>query len=169
MDVYEKLETSKLDDDVKISVVLREAPTELRDNLPVNSPQFESTYNKLRLIIQAYLNSNNSWIANDFRNDTKELDPMEADRKGKSNGKGKGKSPLLHLLPRYFCHGSLVTHGVARSALSFRTRSTCCLGCRASSLCLSFCHCLCCCLCPCFSDAGIEFVFATENVVKDVA
>ena len=33
VDVYEKLATSKLDDDVKISVVLREAPTKLRDTL----------------------------------------------------------------------------------------------------------------------------------------
>ena len=57
VDVYEKLATSKLDDDVKISVVLREAPTKLRDNLLVNSQQSESNYNKLRAIIQAYLNS----------------------------------------------------------------------------------------------------------------
>ena len=57
VDVYEKLATSKLDEDVKISVVLREAPTKLRDNLLVNSQQFESNYNKLRAIIQAYLNS----------------------------------------------------------------------------------------------------------------
>ena len=71
VDVYEKLATSKLDDDVKISVVLREAPTKLRDNLLVNSQQFESNYNKLRAIIEAYLNSNKSWTANDFRNDTK--------------------------------------------------------------------------------------------------
>ena len=48
--VYENHATSKLDDDVKISVVLREAPTKLRDNLLVN-------YNKLRAIIRAYLNS----------------------------------------------------------------------------------------------------------------
>ena len=46
VDVYEKLATSKLDDYVKISVVLREAPTKLRDNLLVNSKQFESNYNK---------------------------------------------------------------------------------------------------------------------------
>ena len=58
--VHEKLATSKLDDDVKISVVLREAPTKLRDNLLVNSQQFESNNNKLRAIIQAYLNSNKS-------------------------------------------------------------------------------------------------------------
>ena len=57
VDVYEKLATSKLDDDVKISVVPREAPTKLRDNLLVNSQQFESNFNKLRAIIQAYLNS----------------------------------------------------------------------------------------------------------------
>ena len=58
VDVYEKLAASKLDDDVKISEVLREAPTKLRDNLLVNSQQFESNYNKLRAIIQAYLNTN---------------------------------------------------------------------------------------------------------------
>ena len=40
------LATSKLDDDVKISVVLREAPTKFRDNLLVNSQQFESNKNK---------------------------------------------------------------------------------------------------------------------------
>ena len=85
--------TSKLDDDVKISVVLREAPTKLRDNLLVNSQQFESNDNKLRATIQAYLNSNKIWTANDFRNDARESDPMEVDHssKGKSNGKGKGK------------------------------------------------------------------------------
>ena len=59
VDVYEKLATSKLDDDVKISAVLREAPTKLRDNLLVISQLFESNY-KLRAIIQAYLNSNKS-------------------------------------------------------------------------------------------------------------
>ena len=32
VDVTEKLATSKLDDDTKISVVLREAPTKLRDS-----------------------------------------------------------------------------------------------------------------------------------------
>ena len=74
-DVYEKLATSKLDDDVKISVVLREAPTKLRDNLLVNSQQFESNCNKLRAIIQAYLNTNKNWTAHDFRNYTKESDP----------------------------------------------------------------------------------------------
>ena len=60
VDVYEKLATSKLDDDVKISVVLREAPPKLRDNWLVISEQFESNYHKLRAIIQAYLNSNKS-------------------------------------------------------------------------------------------------------------
>ena len=97
--VYEKLTTSKLDGDddvVKISVVLREAPTNLRDNLLVNSQHFESNYKKLRAIIQAYLSSNKSWHANDLRNDTKESDPMEVDHmgkgKGKDNSKGKSKN-----------------------------------------------------------------------------
>ena len=57
VDVYENLSSSNLDDDVKIRVVLREAQ-KLRDHLLVNSQQFERTYNKLRAIIQAYLNTN---------------------------------------------------------------------------------------------------------------
>ena len=88
VDVYEYLSSSKLDDDVKISVVLREAPQKLRDYLLVNSQQFERNCGKLRAIIQAYLNTNKTWIANDFR----ETDPMAVDFIGKSKGKGKSKS-----------------------------------------------------------------------------
>ena len=80
-------QSSKLDDDVKISVVLREAPQKLRDHLLVNSQQFESNYNKLRALIQASLNTNKPWIANDFR----ETDPMEVDYMGKSKGKSKDR------------------------------------------------------------------------------
>ena len=74
-DVYENLSSSKLDDGVKISVVLREAPQKLRDPLLVNSQQFESKYNRLRAITQPFLNTNKTWIVNDFR----ETDPMEVD------------------------------------------------------------------------------------------
>ena len=88
VDVYENLSSSKLEDDVKISVVLREAPQKLRDRLLVNSQQFESNNNKLRAIIQAHLNTNKTWIVNDFR----ETDPMEVDHTGKDKGKGKSKS-----------------------------------------------------------------------------
>ena len=90
MDIYENLSSTKLDDDVKISVVLRECPQKLRDHLLVNSQQFESNYNKLRAIIQAYLNTNKTWIVNDFRKTV----PMDVDYIGKSKGKGnsKGKS-----------------------------------------------------------------------------
>ena len=86
------LSSTKLDDDVKISVVLRVSPQKLRDHLLVNSQQFESNYNKLRAIMQSYLNTNKTWIVNDFR----ETDPMDVDHigksKGKSKSKGKGKS-----------------------------------------------------------------------------
>ena len=87
MDIYENLSSTKLDDDVKISVVLRECPQKLRDHLLVNSQQFESNYNKLRAIIQAYLNTNKTWIVNDFR----EIVPMDMYYIGKSKGKGKCK------------------------------------------------------------------------------
>ena len=40
---------------------------------------------------QAYLSSNKSWIANDFRSDTKESDPKEVDCIGKGKDKGKNK------------------------------------------------------------------------------
>ena len=75
MDIYENLSSTKLDDDVKISVVLRECPQKLRDHLLVNSQQFESNHNKLRAIIQAYLTTNKTWIVNDFR----ETVPMDVD------------------------------------------------------------------------------------------
>ena len=98
MAIYENLSSTKLDDNVKISVVLRESPQKLREHLLVNSQQFESNYNKLRAIIQANLNTNKTWIVNDFR----ETDPMDVDHTGKSkcnsksgsDGKGnsKGKS-----------------------------------------------------------------------------
>ena len=88
MDIYENLSSTKRDDAVKISVVLRECPQKLRDHLLVNSQQFESNYNKLRAIIQAYLNTNKTWIVNDFR----ETVPMDVDYVGKSKGKGKSKS-----------------------------------------------------------------------------
>ena len=87
-EIYENLSSTKLDDDVKISVVLRECTQKLRDHLLVNSQQFESNYNKLRAIIQAYLNTNKTWIVNDFR----ETVPMDVDYMGKSKGKGKSKS-----------------------------------------------------------------------------
>ena len=89
VDIYENLSSTKLDDDVKISVVLRECPQKLRDHLLVNSQQFESNYNKLRATIQAYLNTNKTWIVNDFR----ETVPMDVDYIGKQRqGKGKSKS-----------------------------------------------------------------------------
>ena len=88
MDICENLSSTKLDDDVKISVVLRECPQKLRDHLLVNSHQFESNYNKLRAIIQAYLKTNKTWIVNDFR----ETVPMDVDYIGKSKGKGESKS-----------------------------------------------------------------------------
>ena len=87
-DIHENLSSTKLDDDVKISVVWRECRQKLRDHLLVNSQQFESNYNKLRAIIQAYLNANKTWIVNDFR----ETVPMDVDYIGKSKGKGKSKS-----------------------------------------------------------------------------
>ena len=67
--------------------MLREAPQKLRDHLLVNTQQFESNYNKLRAIIQAYLNTNKTWIVNDFR----ETDPMDVGHIGKSKSKGKSK------------------------------------------------------------------------------
>ena len=83
VDIYENLSSTKLDDDVKISVVLRECPQKLRDHLLVNSQQFESNYNKLGAIIEAYLNTNKTWIVNDFRCDGRGLDRQEQKQRQK--------------------------------------------------------------------------------------
>ena len=80
--------STKVDDDVKISVVLRESLQQLRDHLLVNSQQFESNYNKLRAIIQAYLNTNKTWIVNDFR----ETDPLDANHTGRARARAKAKA-----------------------------------------------------------------------------
>ena len=88
VDNYEHLSSTKLDDDVNISVVLRESPWKLGGHLLVNSQQFESNYNKLRAIIQAYLNTNKMWIVNDFFRDA---DPMDVDHKGKNKGKARAR------------------------------------------------------------------------------
>ena len=77
MDIYENLSSTKLDDDVKIIVVLRECPQKLRDHFLENFQQFESDYNKLRAIIQAYLNTNKTWIVNDFISDGRGLHRQE--------------------------------------------------------------------------------------------
>ena len=79
VDANEDLAASKLDDDVKIRVVWREAPSKLQDDLLVHTPQFVSNFNQLRAIIQSYANATKSWSANDFRSDTKESEPMEVD------------------------------------------------------------------------------------------
>ena len=88
VDVYENLSSTMLDDDVKISVVLRECPQKLRDHLLVNSQQFESDNNKLRAIIQTYLNTKKTWIVNDFR----ETVPMDLDLKARAKAKAKART-----------------------------------------------------------------------------
>ena len=70
-----------------MSVVLREVPEKLRDHLLVNSQQFESDYDRLKAIIQAFLNTNKTWIANDFS----ESDRMEVEHTSNGNSKGNGK------------------------------------------------------------------------------
>ena len=54
----------------------------------MNSQQFESNYKMLRAISQAYLNTNKTWIVNDFR----ETDPMDVDYIGKSKARAKARA-----------------------------------------------------------------------------
>ena len=79
VDVYQNLPSSQLDDVVKIGAVLREAPQKLRDHLLVKSQHFEEA------IIQAHLNTNKTWIANDFR----ETDPMKVYTSERAKAKAK--------------------------------------------------------------------------------
>ena len=63
---------------VKASVVIREAPLELRNNIFVNSHQFDKQYGQLQTVIQALLSSNKMLIVNDFRFEP-ELGPSPMD------------------------------------------------------------------------------------------
>ena len=65
---------------MKISVVLREALPKLRDHLLVNSEKFEGDYNKLKAIIQAYLNSNKD------RERLQRISPTEEQRQRQEQG-----------------------------------------------------------------------------------
>ena len=101
VEINQKLTGSKHDDGVKVSVVVREAPSKLRDNLLVNSQSFEGKYNQLHIVITSYLNSRTqTWTVGDFRNEAKRqpmdsgASPMDIDhisREGKNNGKGQDR------------------------------------------------------------------------------
>ena len=75
----EKLATSKLDDDVKnqhgVARGTDQTPRQLADEPTLNSPRATTT--SCEQSSRAYLNTNKNWTAHDFRNDTKESDPME--------------------------------------------------------------------------------------------
>ena len=62
VDMYENLAGPKLDEDVKIIVVMRETPMKLRDNVQDKPQQFETNF-KLRAVSQAFLNTNRKWKA----------------------------------------------------------------------------------------------------------
>ena len=97
--VYENLAGSKLDDDVKVSVAATRSTTKTsRQLVLVNSQQFDNDYTMLRSVIQTYLNSNNSWIANDlevtregqtWRKSTTWPRTAETEAKAKEKAKGE--------------------------------------------------------------------------------
>ena len=60
--VYENLAGPKPDENVKISLVTRETPMKLRDNVQEKPQQFETNF-KLRAVSQAFLNTNRKWKA----------------------------------------------------------------------------------------------------------
>ena len=62
VEIDEKPTGSKLDDDAKVCVVMREAPPKTRESLLVN-------YEQVDIVIQSYLNSNTGWAVVSFRND----------------------------------------------------------------------------------------------------
>ena len=64
---------------MKFSLVLREPPPQLRDNLLLNSSQLENNYTQLRSTIQTRLNLGKSCVVNGF-GDTKEPDPSKTEK-----------------------------------------------------------------------------------------
>ena len=131
----------------------------------MNSQQFESNDNKLRAIIQAYLNSNKRWTANDFRNDAKESDPMEVDHLGKGKGKdtdkdkdkdsSKGKGKANERSPTNKTKSATCAKGhFARDCWSRANQDRTVNEVEGAKV-------------DC--DAGKEFVLAIENVIQDVS
>ena len=119
----------------------------------MNSQQFEINYNKVRVIIHAYLNSNKSWIANDFRSDTKEIDPMEVDYMDRSRGRGRGNEAKSDKQDKECYVGGKKGHFARDSWSRINQDKTVneVEGAKADA------------------DATKELVFMTENVVKDVS
>ena len=83
VDIYENLSSTKLDDDVKISVVLRECPQKLRDHLLVNSQQFESSKSNGK-------SKGKSGSNGKGKSKGKSKDRNQGKGKSKNNSKGKG-------------------------------------------------------------------------------
>ena len=95
MDIYKNLSSTKLDDDVKISVVLRECPQELRDHLLVNSQQFESNYKQLMNV--DYISKSKGESGSNSKGRAKERAriAIKQRQKARSTTKAKAKEKLL--------------------------------------------------------------------------
>ena len=90
--MYENLVGAKLDEDVKISVVIRETPMKLRDHVQDKPQQFETNF-KLRAV-STCLNTHRKWIADDLNEPDSGASPIAVDHTQTSNrpqGKLKGK------------------------------------------------------------------------------
>jgi hypothetical protein len=88
---YEDYTGRELDADIKIAVLLRQAPQALRTHLQINSNAFDNSFSQLEAVIQSYIQSRKLWNP---RDDNKGSKPMEVDwiqKGGKGKGKGKGK------------------------------------------------------------------------------
>jgi hypothetical protein len=83
---YEDYIGKELDQDIKIAVLLRQAPAALRMHLQINSNAFENSFAQLESVIQSYIQSRKLWNAAGDKGHK----PMEVDWVGKG-GKGKGK------------------------------------------------------------------------------
>ena len=140
MNMYD-LTGSKLDEDVKMRVLIREASSKLRDNLLIISQQLQRDNNEMRAVILAYLNTNRTWVADDLDElyfwasplegnyissssglKEKEKDTDKYRDKGPSTDKEKGSSKRQGQGPRrqVWQEGQGVLY--ARKERTFRTR-----------------------------------------------
>ena len=78
VDMYENLAGAELDEDVKISFVMRETPMKLRDNVQDKPQKFETNF-KLRTVGQTFLNIKRKWIADDLNEPDPGASPIEVD------------------------------------------------------------------------------------------
>ena len=98
MDQYELAMGRGLDDEIKVALLVSRVPSNLRDYLEVSAGQFEGDYDRMKNVVQQFLQVRRGRDEQETgASDTAiEVDYIQKGCKGSSTGKGKGKHMLDH-------------------------------------------------------------------------